>query len=825
MVMIICRRLTQSILSIVIALPLVVSPTTAVAQDTQETTTSEKDTAATEEATPIIEEITVTAEKRESTVMATPLAVSAFDQSALDRNGIRKIEDLVSAVPNFKFGDLNLGFGGAQFTIRGISNDAITNDGDPSIAVYQGGVYLPRISSGNALLYDLERVEVLRGPQGTLWGRNTTSGAISVIPKLPVFDRESSFEIRSGSDSFLELKAVVNGVLVEDRLAGRLAVYYAQRDGLRDNSPASDGDDRDEIAARGTFLWNPTESVAVSFVADYFEQTPSGTVMAAIPFARPDDPTGFQYPFSPDPQKFGLNTDAETDNNDWGLKLEIEADLGSTTWTTILSTRGNQRAGVVDRDGTDQLPRAEDLCRFSGPFTAGCIAGADITAGNFAVTDVDSDSISLETRLSSSDDGPFTWITGLYYFKEEQDTEFDAFLEGLSGTGFIAPLLGAPPPLLGAQPAVRINRFDNQTQESKAVFGQASLAFGSSDQGRFTGGLRFTEDDKDDGDGSYVGFTLDPLTSPARLDSGPTSVIPGVAPICTGGGITVYRCQLRNQSDSWSKTTWKVGLDWTTVDDWLLYASARTGYRAGGFNDANTYQPEELLAYELGAKGISEDRTLQTDLSVFYYDFQDQQVSQVVSAQIITRNAGKSTIKGAEAAISWLPSIYTRVDLTLAYLDAKYDRFTDVDDPQSPGQQPLDLSGNRLPKSPEWSINLGLDAYVWYLENGASVTPRINFHWEDDYYLLPFNNQQNLQTSYTRTDLRLTYQSLGNWSVEAWVDNIEDDDVLGAQFTTPNNLLTPPQVVGLPPGPGRQELLLGSYLPPRTFGIALVTKF
>ncbi|MEE8339151.1 MAG: TonB-dependent receptor [Xanthomonadales bacterium] len=774
----------------------------------------------------VLEEITVTAQKRKSTVMDTPLAVSAFDQTALDRIGINKAEELTLAVPNFKFGDLNLGFGGAQFTIRGISNDAITNDGDPSIAVYQGGVYLPRISSGNALFYDLERVEVLRGPQGTLYGRNTTSGAINVIPNAPSHETEYEFKLGAGSDSFFEALGVANGSLVDGTLAGRLAVYYATRDGLRNNSPASDGDDLEESAFRASLLWTPSDTVSLLFTGDYFEQTPNGTVMAAIPFDRPDDPTPFQYPFITDPQSFPLNAPADTDNNDWGLKAELNWNFGNIDLTYLISVRGNQRAGLVDRDGTEQLPRAEDLCRFSGPFTAGCIANANITTGNFAVTDVDSDSISSELRLASNGDGKFNWIVGGYYFKEEQDTEFDAFLEGLSGTGFIAPLLGAPPPLLSGQPAVRINRFTNQTQESIAAFGEAYFDFGPQDQFRFTLGLRFTEDEKDDGDGSYVGFTLEPLTAPPTVDSGPTSIIPGVAPICTAGSVIIYRCQLRQQEDDWSKTTWKVGMDWRTENDWLIWGSVGTGYRAGGFNDANTYNPEEITAYEFGVKGRNASGTLQTDFSLFYYDFQDQQVSQVVAAQIITRNAAESTIQGAELVLNWLITENTRADITLAYLDAEYDVFTDVDDPQSPGVQPIDLSGNSLPKAPEFSLNIGLIPYTWHFGNGGTLTPRINFHWEDDFSLLPFNNPQNLQSDYTRTDLRLLYQTGdGKWLVEAWVKNVEDDDVLGAQFTTPNNLLTPPQVVGLPPGPGREELLLGSYLAPRTFGFSLTGRF
>jgi len=269
-----------------------------------------------------------------------------------------------------------------------------------------------------------------------------------------------------------------------------------------------------------------------------------------------------------------------------------------------------------------------------------------------------------------------------------------------------------------------------------------------------------------------------------------------------------------------------VGLDWRTENDWLIWGSVGTGYRAGGFNDANTYNPEEITAYEFGVKGRNAGGTLQTDFSLFYYDFQDQQVSQVVAAQIITRNAAESTIQGAELVLNWLVTENTRADITLAYLDAEYDVFTDVDDPQSPGVQPIDLSGNSLPKAPEFSLNIGLIPYTWHFDNGGTLTPRINFHWEDDFFLLPFNNPQNLQSDYTRTDLRLLYQTGdGKWLIEAWVKNIEDDDVLGAQFTTPNNLLTPPQVVGLPPGPGREELLLGSYLAPRTFGLSLTGRF
>ena len=807
---------------------------TATAQALDETTVQTPDTATPEDeaeedgdqSTGVIEEIVITAEKRAATVMDTPLAVSAFDQAALDRYGVTKVEDLTQLVPNFKFGTLNLGFGGAQLTIRGISNDAITNDGDPSIALHMDGVYMPRISSANALFYDVERVEVLRGPQGTLYGRNTTSGVVNLIPRRPTHEKGFDAELIGGSDALIQFKGAANAPF-GDSAAGRLAFTYARRDGLRSNGPAADGEDLKEFGLRGSLLFDFHDEASLLLTGDYFELTPNGTVMAAVPYDRSFDPSGFQVPFSPSPQTFGLNTDPSTDNTDYGFKAELNWGLGATELTAIGAYRVNKRANTVDRDGTEQVPSVDDLCRFNPP-PRPCTAEIGPTVGNFAVTDQRSDAVSLELRLASdTPDSPFEWLVGGYYF-EELDTDFDAFLEGLRGAGFIGPNLLPPAPgppsflTLAADPAVRINRFTDQGSKSVAFFGQASLRFGSNDQFTLTAGLRWTRDEKDDGRDSYVGFTLDPLTAPPTIDPGSFDPSSPGAPTCTAGGgsITIFRCQIRDQSGDWSKTTPKVGFDWRPADDWLVYASVTEGYRSGGFNDNNTFDPETLLAYEAGAKGRFADGRAQADIAFFYYDFEDQQVSQVVEAQIVTRNAAESTLFGAEFVGNFAPTDKWRINLTLATLSAEYDVFTDVDDPQTPGIIPEDLSGNKLMKAPAVSLNLGVD-YTFDFSNGSTLTPLVNFHYESEYFLLPFNNPQNLQPSYTRTDLHLVYGfgAEGQYALEAWVKNIEDDDVLAAQFTTPNSTLVPPQAVGLRPGPGREELLLGSYLPPRTFGL------
>ena len=768
-----------------------------------------------------LEEIVVTAEKRAATVMKTPLAISALDQDELERNGVARTEDLDLLVPNFKFGTIDVGFGGAQLTLRGISNDNITEDGDPSIAVHLDGVYLPRISSGNALFYDMARVEVLRGPQGTLYGRNTTSGTVNIIPNRPGFETDSAVSLGAGSYSLVKTEGFYNTPLIDDKLAFRVAFSYANHDGYRDNGPAPDGDDADDLGLRTSLLFSPTDQTGLLLTVDYFRAKGNGGVMAAIPFDRSSDPTGFQYPFVTDPNKFALNTDPYEDNNDWGVKLELTHDFGASELTWISAVRGHQRANRVDRDGTDQIPRIEDLQRFAGSF-AGREPVVGPTTGNYAVVEMDSRAISSELRLASVDDGQaFNWLGGLYFFEETQDGGFDAFVEGLRGTGFIAPFLGMPPPAAAADPAVRVRRFNDKTAESIAAFGQASYSFGDKNQYRLTGGLRWTRDHKNDGNGTYSGFTLAPLTAPDAIYPEDRSFpIAGNAPVCDRDGISVYRCVNRTFDESWSELTWKAGFDWQVNDDWLLYTSTSRGFRSGGFNDGNIYAPEFNNAFEGGFKGRFPSGKAQLDVALFYYDLEDQQVSQVENATTITSNAGKSKLLGAEIAAGVLPYKRSRLDMTLGYLNTEYDRFVDVDDPQTPGVIPEDLSGNKFLKAPEWSLNLNWEPYTFITGAGGAFVPKIQFHYESDFYLLAFNNPQNLQESFTRTDFRLMYQApSGRWSLEAWVRNIEDESVLAAQFTTPNPLLTPPQAVGFPPGAGREELLLGSYAPPRTYGL------
>lgn len=788
-------------------------------------------------ATSVLEEVIVTAQKRAETALETPLAISAFDQGTLERNGVLSTEDLSMLVPNFKFGDLNLGFGGAQVTIRGISNDAITNVGDPSIAVHLDGVYLPRISSANALFYDVERVEVLRGPQGTLYGRNTTSGTINVIPRRPTDQIELSGAISAGSDSLVTVEGAGNAPLIDGVLAGRVAFNWTDRDGLRDNDPAPDGDDAEHWAVRGSLLYTPTDTISFLLSADYFEQNGHGTAMAAIAFTPEVEPSGsaFQFPFSMDPQEFPLNIDPETDNFDWGVKGELNWELPFATLTYIGGYRAHQRAGVADRDGTDQIPAVADLCRFAPPpLRPACLSpAAGPTLGNFAVTDWQSDSISQEIRLASNDpQSLWEWLGGFYYFYETQDVAFDAVVEGLRGTGFIAPVLGAPPPVLFASPATRVNRFDDQTAESLAAFGQLSRRFGPQEQFRITGGFRFTYEEKDLGN-SYVGFTLAPLTAPApgftRDDLVPN---PTGFPTCSDGTTTVFRCLIQDQRASWNEWTWKAGADWRPTEDWLLYYSATRGFRSGGFDNAgNKFGPEKILAHEAGAKGRLWGGRAQVDLTAFYYDFTDQQVNQVESAQIVTRNAGASTLWGIEFTGIVLPTENSRIDLTIGFLDTEFDEFVTAD-PQLSGpalatnpDKIVDLSGSEFAKAPDLSLNLGVEPHIFRFGDGSTLTPRVNFHYESEFSLLVFDNPQNRQDSFTRTDLRLTYRSAGgNWSIEGWVKNIEDDDVLAAQFTTPNNLLPKPNLFGAPPGPA-QELLLGSYAPPRTFGVTLRATF
>lgn len=688
-----------------------------------------------------LEEVIVTAEKRAVSLQDTALSVSAFSGEVLDARGIKDALGLAEFVPNLTVGD----FGGAiVVNVRGIQTNDTSETGDPSVAFHVDGVYQARPRGAGAQFYDLERVEVLRGPQGTLYGRNATAGSLNVITNKPRQEFEASAEVIAGDYDRLGIRAMVN-LPATDTLSFRAAYYSEDRDGYNDNdgvdSSIDNSNDEDAQSLRLHGLWTPNEDLSVLISGYYFETDAVGSHWVNL-----------QSVDSNDLRDYPLNTQPVYDAEQWRVTMDLSWAMGDNWVLTYLPSYQEDEVNnqLRDFDGVDGIPGFP-------PFVP-----PDATFGPF---NTESEQTSHELRVAwDGADTAWSGIAGLYYFEEEQATVLDVILfENVV--------------------QLKFDQYDTES-ESKAIFTDFQYDFNGDWQ--FTGGLRYTDDSKHRfGETTIINLAGAPVGPP---------------------GVTVSPNAGEVESDS---TDWKLGLNWTPTDDALYYVLAGTGYKQGGFNsgiDLEGYEPEEVLNFEVGAKLEFWDGRARLNTSAFLMDYTDLQVSttQVTEEDtgLITKNAAESTIWGVEIEGLVLVSEAFEVDYALSYLNTEYDDFISCDgltQSCSSGDS-VDLSGNSLTHSPEWTFNLGMQYGISLGEMG-SLTPRLQFYYSDEYYIREFNLEMDKQDSFTKTDFLVTYRSPSEkFLVEAFVKNIEDEEVI-------NNGLVLLYFLG------------ANVAPPRTYGV------
>ena len=686
-----------------------------------------------------LEEIIVTAQKRSVSLQNEAIAVTALTGNDIDRAGGVDPEILGVLVPNLHVGE-ETNRDGMQITIRGVSGTDVRNSADPTTAMHIDGSYVPRLSGANAYFYDVERIEVLRGPQGTLYGRNSTAGVVNVITRKPDFDDlGGSLEVSAGKYDLFQTKGALN-VPITGSLAARVAFITNDRDGYRENAPAKDGDDADELGLRGHVLFAPSESTSLLFTAEYYERKGVGGVASFHSF--PGDTSGLE---SSDPAAVNpIDTEGYRDNSDTNFRLELKHNFGAFDLTYLGAYRDHERDFLADADFT-ALPEIH----------------------SFVQETTDSETWTHEVRLTSTHEGPFQYIIGGYYLDEEIDGDF---LVGLTtGAGFPA----------GAGIPFRV-RFVDQGQTNESLAGFLHATYAISEQLRLVGGVRYTDDEKD------KGGTLDDVGATADTAVGSFQTV-GFA-----GGPTFFLApQISNPS--FDKTTWKAGLNFTPNDDHLLYVSVGTGFKAGGFNRGSqaypgadslvVFKPETVTAYEIGWKADLFDNRARLNLAAFYYDYKDLQQAQtfVNDSGTITNqtiNATSANVWGIEAEGETLIGQSGRLSVSLGYLDTEFNTFTGVDDPLIVGSQALDASGNRLTRAPEFTATATLVPLVWKAPFGGTFEPRVQFHYESDVSLGILDRPFEREGSYTRTDLSLFYRSENEaWYAEVYGQNLENEDV------------------------------------------------
>lgn len=699
----------------------------------------------------MLDTIVVSAQKREEDMGKVPLSVSAISGDELSRRGAIDTSALGSLAPNVNVSS-ETQRDAVFITIRGVSGTDIRNEADPTTAFHVDGAYVTRLSGAGAYFYDLDRVEVLRGPQGTLYGRNTTSGVVNLISRRPGSEFEGYVSGTVGSDSLFRTTGALNLPLVDQTLALRVAFLTEDRDGFRDNGPLvrGDGDDADSFAARAHLGYRPTDSLDLLLTVETYERKGVGGVQAFIPFAGNPNP---QVAIG-DREKFPLDTQGFRDISDQSVRFESNYDFGAAMATYQFSWRDSDRKLFEDLDGT---------------------AVSDSTLGE----DFRSIAKTHEVRLTSPGGQKFDWILGGFYLDETIDSTFNIQI----------------PTVIPVFSRLDFDFIDRgQTNESYAFFGQGTYRL--TDALNVTGGLRWTKDEKEKPDSAQVIRRLDSVGPP------PLSIIP------------------QNQKADWDKVTWRAALDYTLAGGTLLYASTSTGYKSGGFNRGTSqaiYDPETVLAFEVGSKSTLLDNRLRLNLSAFYYDYEGLQLAQIETQpngtiENITRNAANSEVWGLEAEGDAIPYDGALINFALGYLSAKFDDFPDVLNDLT--GQIEDLSGNRLVSAPEFTATVGFEPYTFYTAKGGSFVPRIQFHYESDAYLRVQNKPEDRRNSFTKTDLRLRYIAPGErWFAEAFVDNIEDKSVLSTVSTGTLR-------IG-PPAPSFK----GTFMAPRTYGLVVGASF
>ncbi len=780
-------------------------PQAAMAQTEAGTVTSES--AQADE--PGLETIVVTAQRVEENLQRAAVAVDVVNGDDLLEAGITdagRLGDLVPAVTIQKLGTGNVVF------MRGVGNFTVVAVSDPAVAFNYDGVYVGRPTSTTGSFFDLQRVEVLKGPQGTLYGRNATGGAINVIPQRPKIGEFSGYATASyGNFDEIVAEGAVNAPMGENG-AMRISGSIVDRDGYyRDGTS-----DEKAWALRVQMMAELTPTLTVRLAADYTDQGGVGSGSEYVGRYQFTGPAGYVFiPFA-GPERDGLYTPASQafrqtanagpagrrvdplefypyrDNQHFGFSADIQYDAGFGTFTVIPAYRNSQL----------------DFVSANPAFL-------------FRQNETD-EQFSVEARLTGNRVGIFDYTIGGFFYHEKIASSQGIFLSALT--------------------AVLRDRL-----ETKSLAPFARVTANLSDDFRLVGGVRYTRDKKSFDEVGANGTIVCQIATPTGLNCPnaplfpfdttlndlpfpfPTAgQFPPVAPV-GGGAIGIRSDRMQTNRLTNERVTWRGAVEFDLGPRSLLYASVETGFRSGGFSGAAgfpTYNPEYITAYTVGSKNRLFDNRLQLNIEAFYWKYRDQQVNFVGldangNTANLTKNIGRSTIKGIEIESQFLVTPTTLLSANVQYLDAVAKSFVYqtaasglpplTGCPVRPNANPLlldvDCSGFQAYNSPKWTINLAaqqtieLGGYKLILsaDTQYKTSRYIAFAYLDT-QLAPPVWRSNAQVSFMPDDEK--------WSIAAFVRNIENER---APFFSTNTPIT--------------DFLVVSSSAPRTYGVRASVKF
>lgn len=700
-----------------------------------------------------IEEVVVTAERRSESIQDIPVAITAIQADAIDNMKMETANDVTATVPNLNVAS-PYGENQPIFSIRGQSmSDYNANQASP-VGVYTDEVYVGATFLQGMALFDLDRVEVLRGPQGTLYGKNTTGGAINFITRAPALDGTNGYvTLTLGDYGRKHLDGAVETELLEDKLGVRAAYTYTKTDGHHENFFPG-GDDLSEIDTWAGRLSLRYQGDSFGAMLRYATGESDGNTTAVINEGR------IPVPGIGDTDAIGALIGELSRLPEW------DAWEGSHNKSLPYSTSFDSVALTLDWDLGDYT-----LTSITSYLDAESLNQADIDGARWRLVEIDYGTdvrqFTQDLRVVSNFDGPFNFILGAYYLEDTTDVEnFWEFF--LATEDFGLPfslannLVTNPTPNAATSGFTTIHRY---TQERDSVAAYLHLTYDITDRLGLTAGLRYT---KDEGNGRDLHTQL------ADYDLNP--VIDLIAPGSFPDGNAEY-------DDS--AVTGKIGLDYRLNEDTLLYASYSRGYRSSAFNGGAQFavnevgiaDPEFVNAYELGFKTSLRDGSVQLNGALFYYDYKDQQFVNIIGVQQFLENGDESYIAGFELELISRITQDLTVNAGLGYLNTEFEELT-LSDTVNGGT--IDLDGNELFNAPEWNFNIAVDYVVAKSDLGLfRVSADTNYIAQQWYsaYNDDLNYGEIQSDSKWVSNARLSWESVSQRiSAAVWVKNIGNDD-------------------------------------------------
>ena len=730
-----------------------------------------------------VPEIIVTAQKREENVNSVPMSITAATGEQLRRSGVREVRDLVKIAPGFSFADSYVG--SPIYTLRGIGFSDISLGGRSTVSLYADQAPIPFAIESRGVNLDLERVEILKGPQGTLFGQNATGGAINFIAAKPTKSFAAGLDASYGTFNASDISGFVSGPL-SDTLGGRLAVQSIKSDPWQRSYTTGAKNGADEVQnGRLTLAWDPTSKVKVQFNINGSvdkSDVQAGQLIAitpSVPAAVGFIPGLVTYPLSPaNARAADFNPGDDYGKNNRFLQATAKIDYtvsDSLTLTALTSVSHFKQDQLQDIDGT----ALSNLNRH--------------TRGKI-------ESFSQEFRIAGDLNTKTHYTLGVSYADDDVREASNNILvestQSLLFTGFGLPVFS--------------NFVDSNNQKSQTTAVFVSADYAVSDAVKLYGGARYTRSDNtfsgctaDSGDGNAASI-LGPLWNMFR----PALSLQPNPPIANGGCVTAsatYVPGLVVDSLNETNVSWRVGAEWKPRERTLVYANISKGYKAGGFPSlgataASQYLPatqESVIAYETGFKTTTADRKIHLDGAIFYYDYQDKQIlgrvlDPLFGPLLQMINVPKSKVAGAELQVSWFPIEGLTLAAGGSYVDSEVlDGFINY----NPDGVLSNLGGEAFPNTPKWQFVSDVN-YSWpvndqlkaFVGGGATHQDKTNSQLGE----LPTLNVK----AYTLIDLRAGVESQdGVWRLSAWGRNVGD----AYYWTTANrNLDTTVRLTGRP---------------------------